>query len=120
MRLTLYRGQSRLRAAVYNSFVFTGRRRLTPSPVAVFAKPVRPGATRTAGFATTAWALNQRATMSTEEKPEGVACQPVEAPKTKDSKPEQEQLPPLSDHEFRVYNRLAEKMDYFVRTPGSS
>ncbi|KAH8669888.1 hypothetical protein BGZ61DRAFT_363544 [Ilyonectria robusta] len=50
---------------------------------------------------------------TTEEKPEGVACQPVEAPKAEDSKPEQEQLPPLSDHEFRVYNRLAEKMDYF-------
>lgn len=120
MRLTLYRGHSRLSAAVYNSFVFTGRRRLTPSPVAVFAKPVRPVATRTAGFATTARARNQQATMSTtEEKPEGVTGQPAEAPKPEASKPEQEQLPPLSDHEFRVYNRLADKMEYFVRPPDS-
>jgi hypothetical protein len=28
---------------------------------------------------------------------------------------EQAELPPLSDRDFRAYNRLAEKMDYFVR-----
>lgn len=26
-----------------------------------------------------------------------------------------EELPPLSDRDFKIYNRLAEKMDYFVR-----
>ena len=28
--------------------------------------------------------------------------------------PAKEELPPLSDHEFKIYNRLAERMDWFV------
>lgn len=38
-----------------------------------------------------------------------------EAPKdTKEPCPVKEELPKLSDHEFRVYNRLADKMNWFV------
>lgn len=31
-----------------------------------------------------------------------------------DTSSTKEQLPPLSDHEFKAYNRLAERMDWFV------
>lgn len=38
-----------------------------------------------------------------------------EAPKdTKEPCPVKEELPKLSDHEFKVYNRLADKMNWFV------
>lgn len=39
----------------------------------------------------------------------------TEAPKdTKEPCPVKDELPKLSDHEFRVYNRLADKMNWFV------
>ncbi|KAF7546096.1 hypothetical protein G7Z17_g8674 [Cylindrodendrum hubeiense] len=118
MRLTHYRNHSRLSAAFYKSIVFTGRARLTPSviavPASIFTRRVRPAAIRTVGFSTTARAQHQQASMSTtEEKPEGIASQPAEVPKAEASKPEKEELPPLSDHEFKTYNRLAERMDLF-------
>lgn len=38
-----------------------------------------------------------------------------EAPKdTKEPCPVKDELPKLSDHEFRMYNRLADKMNWFV------
>lgn len=38
-----------------------------------------------------------------------------DAPKdTKEPCPVKEELPKLSDHEFRIYNRLADKMNWFV------
>jgi hypothetical protein len=40
-------------------------------------------------------------------EPEASVCEDAE------SKPERA-LPPLSDHEFKQYNRLAEHMNYFV------
>lgn len=41
-----------------------------------------------------------------------------EAPKdTKEPCPVKEELPKLSDHEFRIYNRLADKMNWFVSCP---
>jgi hypothetical protein len=43
-----------------------------------------------------------------ESKPEETA-KPVE-----DVKAEVEELPPLSDHDFKAYNRMAEHMNYFV------
>lgn len=36
------------------------------------------------------------------------------------SKVEEEQLPPLSDHDFKIFNQLAVKMDYFVSFPTQS
>lgn len=38
-----------------------------------------------------------------------------QTPKVEESsKVEEEQLPPLSDHDFKIFNQLAVKMDYFV------
>lgn len=45
---------------------------------------------------------------SSSTAPGGVE-KPVEV-----SKVEVEELPPLSDRDFKIYNRLADKMDYFV------
>lgn len=44
------------------------------------------------------------------------AAEASQEPDKNGGKSEQEALPPLSDHDFRAYNRLAEKMEYFVRT----
>jgi hypothetical protein len=35
----------------------------------------------------------------------------------KDTCPVKDDLPPLTDHEFKNYNRLAEKMNWFVSDP---
>ncbi|KAH7140622.1 hypothetical protein EDB81DRAFT_885345 [Dactylonectria macrodidyma] len=48
-----------------------------------------------------------------EDKPEAIAGQPVESLKAEAPKPKEEEPPPLSDHDFKVYNRLAVKMEYF-------
>ena len=57
----------------------------------------------------------QPATAEGATSPEETEVKP-EASSSKDEKSEPA-LPPLSDHEFKQYNRLAEHMDYFVRTP---
>jgi hypothetical protein len=44
-----------------------------------------------------------------ESKPQEEA-KPVENVETKT----EEELPPLSDHEFKIYNRAADHMEYFV------
>lgn len=54
-------------------------------------------------------AFYQKSAMS-ESKPEE-SVKPVE-----DVKAEVEELPPLSDHDFKAYNRMAEHMNYFVRS----
>lgn len=36
-------------------------------------------------------------------------------PACDESSKAKEELPPLSDRDFKIYNRLAEKMNYFVR-----
>ncbi|RYP26853.1 hypothetical protein DL767_007895 [Monosporascus sp. MG133] len=60
--------------------------------------------------------------MSSEPSPERVTAVQPPAPATEAATPESEtasrqskepELPPLSDHEFRQYNRLAEHMDLF-------
>lgn len=118
MRLTHCRTHCRLSSAVYNSTVFTGRRHLTPRSFTselVFARSVRPVAATVAGFSTSARVFQQTTMSATEDKPEAIGGQPAECLKTEAPKPKEEELPPLSDHEFRVYNRLADKMEYFVR-----
>lgn len=40
------------------------------------------------------------------------------SPETKDAAKDQ-QLPPLSDRDFKAYNRMAERMDMFVSHPVS-
>lgn len=49
--------------------------------------------------------------MSTAAAPEDQNV-PVVTPSTDKV---EEKLPPLSDHDFRVYNHLAERMNLFVR-----
>ncbi|KAL1605741.1 hypothetical protein SLS59_003545 [Nothophoma quercina] len=44
--------------------------------------------------------------------PGGVPAPPTVDPSTK-PKPEEAPLPKLSQHDFRIYNRMAEHMDYF-------
>jgi hypothetical protein len=41
----------------------------------------------------------------------------VKPPSDESKKTEETKLPPLSAQDFRTYNSLAEKMDYFVQTP---
>lgn len=50
-----------------------------------------------------------RQTVMSESKPQEEA-KPVENAETKT----EEELPPLSDHEFKIYNRAADHMEYFV------
>lgn len=52
----------------------------------------------------------------------GSPRQPLTSPESPTSKtsaetPAEPDLPPLTDHEFKTYNRMAVKMDYFVRPP---
>lgn len=53
----------------------------------------------------------QQAAMSTSNPTPEEPAKPVE----EKTETVVEELPPLSDREFKIYNRLAEKMDYFVR-----
>lgn len=41
--------------------------------------------------------------------------QPESAPV--EEKKEEESLPPLSDHDFKIFNRMSEHMDLFVTLP---
>ncbi|KAH7244329.1 uncharacterized protein BKA55DRAFT_573660 [Fusarium redolens] len=51
---------------------------------------------------------NRQETVMSESKPQEEA-KPVENVETKT----EEELPPLSDHEFKIYNRAADHMEYF-------
>jgi hypothetical protein len=50
--------------------------------------------------------------MATTPENSQAASQKVEESSKVEEK--EEQLPPLSDHDFKIFNHLAVKMDYFV------
>ena len=87
-----HRGQPSQRPA---SQILPGRRPInTPAPVWSFSMSPSPSQDQSAGSSTGA--------SDPQQAPGGDAGQ---------------ELPPLSPQEFRIYNRLAEEMDYFVSSP---
>jgi hypothetical protein len=90
-------------------------RNLTPSLHRNFAKAatVRMSAAAEGEQVPAAEASTLPATESSESS-SGAASGPEKEEKDDKKKAEEAKLPPLTPHEFREYNRLAEHMDQFV------